>query len=78
MVRRFTTAMAKMAVLGQDVSTLHDCSDVIPKPPALAEQVPVLPAGVSLDDIEASCQSTPFPTLDVAPGPITSIGTVFQ
>ena len=35
MVKKFTAAMAKMAVLGFDPSTLVDCSEVIPipKPP---------------------------------------------
>ncbi|KAI0752675.1 fungal versatile peroxidase from pleurotus Eryngii [Daedaleopsis nitida] len=76
MVARFTAAMAKMAVLGQDVSTLTDCSDVIPISPALAAKVPVLPAGTSMDDVEASCQETPFPTLDVAAGAQTSVAAV--
>ena len=76
MVQRFTAAMAKMAVLGQDVSTLTDCSDVIPKPPVLASKVALLPAGKSIDDIEASCQDTPFPSLDVVPGAETSLPPV--
>lgn len=76
MVQKFTTAMAKMAVLGHDVSTLTDCSDVIPQPKGGAQQVAVLPAGTSLDDIEASCSDTPFPSLDVVPGPATSIAPV--
>ena len=76
MVNRFSAAMAKMALLGQDTSTLTDCSDVIPNSPALANSMPVLPAGTSLDDIEASCQDTPFPTLDVVPGAETSLPPV--
>ncbi|KAI0717892.1 hypothetical protein C8T65DRAFT_827935 [Cerioporus squamosus] len=66
MVQRFTAAMAKMAVLGQDVSSLTDCSDVIPQPKALASKAAVLPAGTTIDDIEASCAETPFPSLAVA------------
>lgn len=76
MVQKFTAAMAKLAVLGQDVSTLTDCSDVIPQPKTGAPKIASLPAGTSLDDIEASCDSTPFPSLDVIPGPQTSIAPV--
>ena len=66
MVQKFATVMAKMAVLGQDASTLTDCSDVIPTSEAFDLTAAVLPAGTSLDDIEASCASTPFPSLAVA------------
>ena len=76
MVRRFEAAMAKMTVLGNDVSTLTDCSEVIPKPAALAAKAALLPAGTSEDDIEASCAQTPFPTLSVIPGAQTSIPAV--
>ncbi|KAI0767406.1 fungal versatile peroxidase from pleurotus Eryngii [Fomes fomentarius] len=76
MVSRFTAAMAKMAVLGQDVNTLTDCSDVIPTAPTLASKSAVLPAGKSLADIEASCRETPFPSISAAAGAQTSIAAV--
>ncbi|KAI0672332.1 manganese-repressed peroxidase [Trametes maxima] len=63
MVSKFEAVMAKLAVLGQDSSTLIDCSDVIPKPKAAASNVAKLPAGKTLADIDASCAETPFPTL---------------
>ena len=58
MVQRFTAAMAKMAVLGQDVSTLTDCSDVIPQPPPLpAGAVPHFPAGKTHADVEQAVRT---------------------
>ncbi|KAI0672336.1 heme peroxidase [Trametes maxima] len=73
MVRRFEAAMAKMAVLGQDVNALIDCSDVIPEPKANLSNVANLPAGKTLEDIEASCAGSPFPTLSADSGPQTSV-----
>ena len=72
MVSKFTTAMAKMAVLGQDTKTLVDCSEVIPVPAKALSQVAHLPAGKSLSDIEGSCQATPFPTISADPGALLS------
>ena len=68
MVTKFTAAMAKMAVLGQDVRTLVDCSEVIPIPAAAASQAAHLPAGKSLADVEGACQATPFPAISADPG----------
>ena len=34
MMSNFKSAMAKLAVVGQDVNSLVDCSDVIPQPVA--------------------------------------------
>ncbi|KAI0649957.1 manganese peroxidase 1 [Trametes meyenii] len=68
MVNKFEAAMAKMAVLGQDVNTLIDCSDVIPEPKAALPNVAKLPAGKTLEDIEASCAESPFPTLSADSG----------
>ena len=51
MVQRFTKAMAKMTVLGNDVRTLYDCSEVIPVPKPAASQVAHLPAGKTLKDM---------------------------
>ena len=60
MVRRFEAAMAKMTVLGNDVSTLTDCSEVIPVPKAVKLPAPTLPAGKSLADIQASVRFPPL------------------
>lgn len=67
MVTAFEQAMAKMSVLGNDVSQLIDCSEVIPVPSTTVDS-PHLPAGKSLADIEASCSETPFPSLSADPG----------
>ncbi|KAG6910464.1 vacuolar protein sorting-associated protein 1 [Tephrocybe rancida] len=50
---RFRNAMLKMSTLGNIVTALIDCSDVIPIPSA-ALKGPTLPAGKSMADIEAS------------------------
>ena len=53
MVSKFTAAMAKLAVLGQDVNSLVDCSEVIPAaPPLPANSRPHFPAGKTHADIE--------------------------
>ena len=49
----FTAAMAKLSVLGQKTSHLIDCSDVIPVPKPFTGKAH-LPAGYTLQDIEAS------------------------
>ena len=69
--------MAKMTVLGNDVRTLTDCSEVIPVPKPAASNVAHLPAGKTLKDIEAACAATPFPALSAAPGPATTIAPVY-
>jgi hypothetical protein len=51
MQSEFKAAMAKLAVIGQDVSKLIDCSDVIPVPKPVVG-TPHLPAGLSMNDIE--------------------------
>jgi hypothetical protein len=56
MAASFKTAMAKLAVVGQDTKTLTDCSEVIPPPKFnLAATLPArLPPGKTLKDIEFS------------------------
>lgn len=54
MVSAFEAVMAKLATLGQDPTTLVDCSDVIPSPAAVTLPSPTLPAGKSLADVEAA------------------------
>jgi cytochrome c peroxidase len=56
MVSSFKIQMAKLAVLGQDTTKLIDCSEVIPVPKSRKRKVH-LPAGTSLDDIEASVRA---------------------
>lgn len=51
---KFKRAMEKLAVIGQDANSLVDCSEVIPEPEAFEVPLPHLPAGKSLEDIEAS------------------------
>nr|AGS19355.1 manganese peroxidase [Cerrena unicolor]AGS19356.1 manganese peroxidase [Cerrena unicolor] len=71
----FKAAMAKLAVTGQDVSKLVDCSDVIPVPKPVTGQAH-LPAGLSQNDVEQACAATPFPTLPTDAGPVTSVPPV--
>ncbi|KAI0051238.1 class II peroxidase [Auriscalpium vulgare] len=75
MAASFKAAMAKLAVLGQDLSTMVDCSEVIPVPKPFTGQA-MLPAGLTENDIEQACASTPFPALQSAPGPVTSVAPV--
>jgi cytochrome c peroxidase len=56
MVSSFKKQMAKLAVLGQDTAKLIDCSEVIPVPKPRKRKAH-LPAGTSLDDIEASVRA---------------------
>ena len=67
--------MAKMTVLGNNVRTLTDCSEVIPVPKPAASNVAHLPAGKTLKDIERAC-ILPFPRLTADPGPETSVAPV--
>lgn len=57
--------MEKLAVLGQDVSTMVDCSEVIPTPPAHHGRA-YFPAGISYGDVEQACAAQPFPDLRTA------------
>ncbi|KAI0275203.1 manganese peroxidase 3 [Gloeopeniophorella convolvens] len=77
MVSSFQAAMSKLAVVGQDTSKMVDCSDVIPVPPALPNgDVSFFPAGFTNADVEQACTTTPFPTLQTQPGPVTSVSPV--
>ncbi|KAI0318309.1 manganese peroxidase 2 [Amylostereum chailletii] len=75
MVAQFKSAMSKLAVLGQDVSSMVDCSEVIPIPPPVTGSAH-FPAGLSNADIEQACGSAPFPTLPTDAGPVTSVAPV--
>ncbi|KAI0328375.1 manganese-repressed peroxidase [Cubamyces sp. BRFM 1775] len=72
MLQKFEQTVLKLSLLGFDQSTLTDCSDVIPVATGTVAD-PFLPAGMTMDDIESSCDSTPFPSLSAVPGPVTSI-----
>nr|CAA50060.1 peroxidase [Coprinopsis cinerea] len=72
MGQRYRAAMAKMSVLGFDRNALTDCSDVIPS--AVSNNAaPVIPGGLTVDDIEVSCPSEPFPEIATASGPLPSL-----
>ncbi|KAA1474286.1 manganese peroxidase 2 [Dentipellis sp. KUC8613] len=75
MVTAFKSAMAKLAVTGQDTTSMVDCSELIPTPPP-PKGTAHLPAGLTHNDIEQACASTPFPTLPTDPGPVTSVAAV--
>ncbi|KAI0768705.1 peroxidase [Trametes elegans] len=75
MASTFKAAMAKLAVIGQDVSQMVDCSEAIPVPPPPKSNAH-FPAGLTIDDIEQACDSTPFPTLPTDPGVATSVAPV--
>lgn len=62
MVKQFETVMAKLAVVAQDPSTLIDCSEVIPVPAKVNLPPPTLPAGQSLNDVQAAVRP-PSPSL---------------
>lgn len=56
MMSSFKTQMAKLAVLGQNTREMVDCSEVIPVPKPRVGRTH-LPAGTSLQDIEASVRA---------------------
>ena len=67
MLARFQEVMQKLSLLGFNQSTLTNCSDVIPVPTGTVAD-PFIPAGLSTDDIQAACSSTPFPSVSVIGG----------
>jgi hypothetical protein len=80
MAATFEAAIAKLQVLGQDVSKMVDCSDVIPAPPALpaANAKSFLPPGTSRGDVEQACASAAFPSLTVAPHAAATAAMIVQ
>ncbi|KDQ56732.1 class II peroxidase [Jaapia argillacea MUCL 33604] len=61
MIQKFTAAMKKLSLLGQNVDDLVDCSDVIPlsvsRPGAQwTEELVTLPDGMKLTDLEIKCK----------------------
>ncbi|KAJ6453706.1 manganese peroxidase 1 precursor [Mycena sanguinolenta] len=80
MAQSFQQAFAKMQILGQDVSKMVDCSDVMPIPPVLSASAAqaFFPPGLSNGDVEQACASTPFPTLPTVPGPAETVAEIIQ
>ena len=54
MVKAFGDAMAKLAILGQDPSSMADCSEVIPRPKPLpaTSRDSVFPPGFTNADVD--------------------------
>jgi cytochrome c peroxidase len=65
---QFGAAVSKLALLGQNVKDLIDCTDIIPLSPALDDK-PSFPPGQTIKDVQQSCAGTPFPNLPTQPGP---------
>ncbi|KAJ7743435.1 manganese peroxidase 1 precursor [Mycena maculata] len=80
MASAFQQAFAKMQVLGQDVSKMVDCSEVIPIPPSFSagEGQAHFPPTLSHKDVQQSCSETPFPTLPTAPGAAATVAEIVQ
>ncbi|KAF8522048.1 substrate-free manganese peroxidase [Gautieria morchelliformis] len=73
MAGAFKTAMAKLAIIGQDRSQLIDCSDVIPQPVPATGKPATFPATKTIADIDQSCAESPFPSLATDPGATQSL-----
>lgn len=73
MMASFKTSMNKMAVLGQNVNNLIDCSDVIPNPVAPLNKAATYPPGLSKANVQQSCNQFAFPTLATQPGAATVV-----
>ncbi|KAF8889890.1 versatile peroxidase VPS1 [Infundibulicybe gibba] len=69
----FQSAMAKMAVLGQNRASLVDCSEVIPPPTFSIPRIAHLPPGKKLQDLELSCHVINLPFLSADPGPSITV-----
>ncbi|KAJ7620876.1 manganese peroxidase 1 precursor [Mycena polygramma] len=79
MASSFQAAFAKMQVLGQDVSKMVDCSELIPVPPPLpsSSAQAFFPPGLTSNDVEQACATTPFPQLPTAPGAPESVPSMY-
>ncbi|TDL26243.1 manganese peroxidase [Rickenella mellea] len=75
MNQRFSAAMDKLAVLGQNVNKLIDCSEVIPVPKTTTV-TPHFPAGKTNADVEQACATAAFPKLPTLPGPPKAVQPV--
>ena len=72
MQAKFKSAMAKLAVIGQNTAKLIDCSEVIPTPQPPVAKPATFPAGTNAQDLQQACPA-PFPVLSADPGPATHI-----
>jgi len=80
MASSFQAAFAKMQVLGQDVSKMVDCSELIPVPPPLpaAAAQAFFPPGLNHNDVEQACATTAFPQLSTLPGAVETVAEIIQ
>ncbi|KZV89188.1 manganese-repressed peroxidase [Exidia glandulosa HHB12029] len=77
MASNFAAAFKKLSLLGQDVSKLTDCSELIGTPPPAKNAQAFFPAGTSHDLIEQACATQLFPTtLSTVAGRATPIPVV--
>ncbi len=79
MASSFQQAFAKMQVLGQDVSKMVDCSDVIPVPPSLPASAAqaFFPPDLTIEDVEQACATAAFPSLTTLPGPAETVAEMY-
>jgi hypothetical protein len=77
MRKEFGAALFKMSILGQNLSNLTDCSEVIPEPPDFYGQA-TFPPTFNISNIDASCSSTPFPSLRTQRGPAITVARIPQ
>ncbi|KAF8583231.1 class II peroxidase [Ramaria rubella] len=64
----FRSAMAKLAVNGQDTKRFIDCSEVVPNPVPAVKGSAFFPATKTRKDIQQACFASPFPNLRTLPG----------
>ena len=62
MTSEFKKAMAKLAVLGQDISQMVDCSELIPEPKPLTVSAR-FPAGFTISNVEQAVKDRPISTI---------------
>ncbi|GJJ15782.1 hypothetical protein Clacol_010060 [Clathrus columnatus] len=65
--------MAKLAVVGQDTSSLIDCSDVILPLTPPVDKPATFPATKSQADVQQACLASPFPSLSSDPAAVPTV-----
>jgi len=73
MSNAFAAAFNKLAINGQDIDTLIDCSDVLPPATPAVNTPATFPATKSAADLEIACDAATFPSLTVDPGATETI-----
>lgn len=63
MASAFKSAMAQLALVGQNPRHLVDCSEVIPAPLPAVKKPATFPASKTARDLQLSCNTERFPTL---------------